>query len=771
MVEYSHFRNAEVEEKSYQKTEKGRCQMNQQKKLSVVAQCMIMGLIIVLYLCCSCGSSGTRDTNLFGLSGSSGDVSPTVSPTTPTISPEPTHSPIPSNSPFTPVPWPTLTWVVPPRNLTMTEGANTFVWQNYNIDGSLKTNPCKYVGQTTVNNEAFELRTLTTNNTLAVNGDTYTVYSVVPDTMTIDYAYQNATPYYIPTDTNIPAVVKNTGKVNTGSKSGISSTASASAYGAGEPVYVAQNAAGSGYFIPNLANGRNADGTYTDRYGVTEHVTWTVDPYVNNSTYNPPTLKNHSLSYGWAYPSTELQQEIDWNKMNNSDLNADGNPLALKTGVTNSLLQTVSGAFNPALFTNYVNATLGNLASGVNSPWNIQATPTWLNFGAFINLQPYPGFQRNLRREYTPVGAWTLPNNTCDLFMRGDGSVEVPSAVSNGQATQPYPLVSQTWIDQMFTVINLTNAPIPQVNDQYPGEEAYYLGNTYLPVTSAFKGAGVLTRWTHYPNMMRWKNAQGLGSWPDERDADAWLGLRGDAMKDTMAWNQGDHPNDLGWYENGAQARKPYMIGAGDIISAAMQHDYTMRLEHSNTFFWYQVASSDSSLSKMYKATLWIDPGDGTYRKVATVWNEWMAWSFNYTSVGNPYRWVKQVSTLGTWVQRAEWHVTTQSGSPASTPQAAGFPTGWLNFLAGTGQGQSGQANLDKLAGPTPQGAGGAPVINLICNQANLQSTTNLQDISWDSAAGMGPNQMGSPVYKYTISSVCIDIPSVKYLVVLDEIH
>ena len=564
---------------------------------------------------------------------------------------------------------------------------NSFLISSYNSDGTLASNPVIYEGTETVNGITYVKKKLTSGSTITFNKKSYTVYSSVPDYMTIASAYKSK---------NINSGNASTISTASGDKTSIYS---------GDPIQLALNEEGSEYYIPNLPNtaGHN---------GLTENVAWTVDPYANISTYTPSST--HGPQHGWAFDSEKLQFAITWNKLDSTGGNDSGS-VTLQDSTSDHLIDSIKGTYDP-----------NQISPLIDSSYPFPDPTTWLKEGAFVNYQPIPGFQVNFLRTYTPWGAWTLLQNTCGLFVRKGGGVELPLDSTN----TPYPLVAQTWDSQQFTVLNLTDGPVPATNDQYPGDEKYYMGNTYLPGE-----AGVVTKWLHYPS-------NPMANQPDERDSDGWLGFKNDKQEDVMAWN--DAGGDLG-----GQGRKPYMIGAAEY---SFSPPLKFRVEHSNSF-WYNRVSDSSSHDNMYKISYYVDPGSGTYYKLGEIWWTWYK-DTDFGPVANDsgyafpysYCWKGASDGSGCWAAHATWTYNDELKS-----------SGWVHDLT---------LGTHTLAGP-----GGAS-ISLKCTRADLFSAVAPgEEITWNEADTFADNSPStqSVVYKYTFTGSVPD-DTIKFLAVLEDI-
>ena len=174
-------------------------------------------------------------------------------------------------------------------------------------------------------------------------------------------------------------------------------------------------------------------------------------------------------------------------------------------------------------------------------------------------------------------------------------------------------------------MVNLTSGAISSTFDSYPGDEVYYLGNTYLP-----NQAGPITKWTYYP----WTSMASGGTFApfysngtighifDQRRSDGWLGLKNDLMENVLAWNDSTSPGFPNPQIVGGQARKPYMIGANDQFgqigqipktkatpfpAAGAEIRHTMLLQHSNSYLLWRVQNSQGQsdmTNKAYQASL-----------------------------------------------------------------------------------------------------------------------------------------------------------------------
>ncbi len=723
--------------------------------------------------------------------------------------PRPTLTPRPSLSPNAPLSTGTTTGQPPLiaplsadtflTSITFPEGPATAL----HPDGTLVSNPVVDRGMLIFDRLVYDLRSLSQGDSIRIGTEkshfSEVVYSMVPVLATTDYAYGHLKEYYLDDSKNTVhpdpmPVTRRPGTINDGARSSIGPSPTASSYDANTPVYLASNNAKDNlhYFFPNLPNGRDASG-YTDHLGLTENVCWTFNPFLytfRNRTYDTGLFWR--FCHGWASPSENANQTVQWNKMDDTNLNqanpGGAAPLQLSANSGGDLVSATilalkgkTAAELATLFSGWVNTN----ANQNNPNWtSVQQLPSWLASGAFVTYQPMPGFQCNLLRQNTPAGTYTMAENTSMLFVRNTGQVEIPAASNGTSVTGSVPLVLQTWTDQRFVLYNALTEVVPSTQDQYPGEEYYYLGNTYLP-----RRAGVVNRWTHYPRMTL-VSATGQPQ-PDERDTDCWLGLRGDQPWDVMAWMTGyvrppgihPQPNDLGYMELGGQARKPFMLGASQQLKTSTGATVleTLRLENSNSFWWVQVPKKDSSLKGMYAATLCVDPdgkGNLGYLPVAKIWWKWVPQSFDLSS--GVYTWSAKKSELGSWVPQFQWLVRNGPEQKDKTTgvlqyPARGFPAGWFNQLPGpTGsanQGTSDSPNVFTLAGPAPGKANTGSSISLTVNEAVLPASAAPQAIAWSPPAS-GPfspgqarttnqransltsNRIGDTVQRYTIEAV-----------------
>lgn len=539
----------------------------------------------------------------------------------------------------------------------------------------------------------------------ASNSTVYTIYSSVPERMTIAFGYAHPYNYFdqtqLPSWTNGTIAPPNSSStINCGSPSATATGTSMT--GDNTPVLLAANTGAncqswSKFYLPYLPNSKSTDGSSDlDHKGVTENIIWNTDEYLqigNDPNFYP--AAEHMFQYGWSFDPRNVGQTIFWNALNN--IAAGGAPqnlLEIQPGQPdssgNSLIWTIQGKYwcnDPMNCTSPDYTKIQQLLPQFPDYPFPDPTP-WLKNGAFVPYQPMPGFQRNLLREFTPSGDFTILNNSSGLFVRKDGSVEFPLD-RNGV---PYPAVVQTWDgDQQFVALNLTSGAITATNDSYPGDEVYYLGNTYLP-----NQAGVITRWAYYP----WISLDPSGQFapgylngsvkhlPDERASDGWLGMKDDLPEDVLAWNNGTQVGQINTVLIGGQARKPYMFGAGELFgddSQVPQNKNTpfppsnadirhvLKMEHSNSFNLWRVMNADGGQmqqNKMYKTSLYMTDPNGTYTYIVSLtWTFMPNWGFADDT--QPVVWASgKTDGYGAWVQGLEINPAITSGQ--------NLPAGWV---------------------------------------------------------------------------------------------
>ncbi|RJR40958.1 MAG: hypothetical protein C4567_10185 [Deltaproteobacteria bacterium] len=536
---------------------------------------------------------------------------------------------------------------------------NAFQQQGaYNADGTLAANPVIDAGAVKKNGIAYSLRKLTTGDTLTFNGTVYTVYSAIPNFMTIDQAYRQTAAQYDPQALeNIDFVIPAT--LNRGRRTAVSAAASLSPY-TNELAYLTQPSTDAQYFIPNLCN---AAGKHN---GLTEHIFWTVDAYKGQPGYQPNGPGYHLTGYGWAQESQEVNQPFAIYQLPMDG----GGPCGTQ------LVQAAATPFNYwlQLFSNQ-----GNVKTSCYNAITGLATypfpdPVWLKNGIYTHFHPMPGFQRNLLRYYTAWGSFNLLNNTSGLFVRNDGSVELP-AYHNGRAYKFYPLVIQNWdATQRYTVINQTNNVIPLSLTDYPGQEKYFASNTFLPGK-----AGVLPA---YKNYQVYDNT-GL----EPRQPDLFVGLKGDSPQDVMFWDQAPTGNPPVATEPGGQANKPYMMGADSSIRGGVM-THSCRLQSANSFFVARLGKAQLQ-GKLYQAEIYVDPqGDGNWELVARLSYRWKPWT-----ISDAGAWEASPDNLGAGVPSISAvnpnYMNLINTSVGTSWSAAGRAMGWTGRLYQTGDANS----------------------------------------------------------------------------------
>ena len=507
---------------------------------------------------------------------------------------------------------------IPMNNAAQPHGSNFFQTDGYNVDGTAIANPLVSVAPVTVDGVQYLRKKLSSSDSVTFQGQSYPVYSAVPENMTIPYAAQNIAQYFDPATfaANFPNPPQ---LVAPSTLSQLLATKTATQVpGDNSSVLIVQN----NIFLPNLASSANTP------QGLTENIYWTVDPWMDNPNAMAPSV--HMLPYGWALDALNVQKGVTF-------------PSLINGGIDNYVEIPIN---NAAPSTNYWKnilslqpASLTQITTDVkNNPSYPFPAPVWLKNGVYLPVQPMPGFQRNLIRCYTPWGSWNLLNNTSGLFVRQDGSIEFPLA-TNGQ---PYPVVIQTWDDdQRYTLLNQTDGLIPSTQDQYPGNENYFASNAYLP-----SSAGVINSYkdfTIFDNLTEngiTNNAGQAVHYLTPRQSDIWLGLKGDKVNYPMTWDKADNT------EPGGQANKPYMMGADTSHNSSNGYlYYNIRLEHSNSFMIARL-TKDLYANKLYAAALYVDLGDGQgYQKMATLSYQWQPWTIDDN--GN---WAKSSDDKGAWV-------------------------------------------------------------------------------------------------------------------------
>jgi hypothetical protein len=528
----------------------------------------------------------------------------------------------------------------------------------YNADGTLAANPVIDAGTVRYRNIVYELKKLTTGDTLTFNGTVYTVYSAISRFMTIDMAYRRTAAQYDPQAlSNIDFVIPAT--LNGGKRTAVSAATSLSPY-TNETVYLTQPSSEAQYFIPNLGN------TAGKHNGITEHVFWTVDAYMGKPGYQPNGPGYHLTGYGWAQESQEVNQPFTIY------------PLPMDGGGP-CIPQVVQAAAPPFNYWLQLFSNQGGVRTNCYNAITALATypfpnPVWLQNGVYTHFQPMPGFQRNLLRYYTAWGSFNLLDNTSGLFVRNNGAVELP-AYRDGRTYKFYPLVIQNWdATQRYTVINQTNNVIPMAYTDYPGQEKYFASNTFLPGK-----AGVLPAYSQYEVY----DDVGL----DPRQTDLFVGLKGDRPQDVMFWDQAPQGDPPVATEPGGQANKPYMMGADSSIRGGLM-TYTCRLQSANSFFVARLAQTQVQ-GKVYQAEIYVDEqGTGNWVLVARLGYQWQPWTISDAGL-----WQASPDNLGAGVPSISAvnpnYMNLINTSVGTSWSPAGRAMGWTGRLYQTGDANS----------------------------------------------------------------------------------
>ncbi len=501
----------------------------------------------------------------------------------------------------------------------------------FNNDGTNSKNPVISAGTQTVSSVTYNLQKLKSSDSITFKGQNYTVYSAVPQNMTIDNAYKNSSQYYDPASlTNIDFTIPST--INGGDPTALATnqppnTPTVSPY-TGEKVYLTTPPTdpNSLYFVPNLPN---STGSHN---GLTANIYFVGDSYIGKPGYAPntstyPNGQPHLTPYGWASDPRYVNMSYQINLLNSTGGGSTGTTIITANNPVNYWKHTIQGYDSSV--TNIATQIMQGVQGDANYPfppgtpanylkWLAtynQSTNTYTMNGVYFHVQPQPGFQRNLLRYYTAWGAADIYNQSSDLFVRSDGTIELP-AVKNASGTWQYaPIVAQTWDgSQRFTLLNQTKSQVPSTYDDYPGYEYYLPGNVYLPGQ-----AGVVTG---YVNYLVWDSTGKL----DYRQTDLWLGLQGDSVSDVSLWDYA--PVAGAFTEPGGQGNKPYMFGAGN--NALGQ--YLFRLQASNSFGVARL-TSDQLRGKLYDASFYANLNDGKgYQKAGTISYRWQPWTISGTT-------------------------------------------------------------------------------------------------------------------------------------------
>ncbi len=610
----------------------------------------------------------------------------------------------------------------------------------FNPDGTNSLNPVVAAGSQTVNGVNYFLKSLQSSSAITFKGQNYTVFSAVPQNLTIDYAYKNASQYYDPNslvppgnttpliDFTIPSTINGGNSTTVASQPPASPQVSPYTK---ENVYLTTPPAeaNSRYFIPNLPNspGKND--------GLTANLYFVADPFMGKPGYWPdtstfPNGTFHLTPYGWALDPRTVAQSYTVQLLDKSGGAATGTSVIQATAILMNIWKhTIQGydmtssdpvhhPADPAYFTvrrDLLAPFFAAVKSDANYPFpgkNSQSGnyPNWLSNGIFLHVQPQPGFQRNLLRYYTAWGAIDLYNQASDLFVRSDGTIELP-AVLAGQTWQYVPIVTQTWDgSQRYTVLNLTTNPVPSTYDDYPGAEYYLPGNVYLPGT-----AGVIQAYVDY---LVYGNV-GLVA----RQTDLWMGLKGDTVNDMLFWASA--PVSGSPTEPGGMANKLYMFGASTYKDASNAWHYSIRLQSSNSFCVARLAPADLQ-NKLYDASLYAYSAQKGYLKAATISYQWRNFTLDSTATGPAGKWQTSGDALGAGVPQLTFADTLKGAVAIQAAPSTGWNDSARVLTYGT------QQNVDP---------------------GNLTAVAN---------------KVGSNIYEYFATTDSMDAKA-KFLIVLNE--
>lgn len=542
--------------------------------------------------------------------------------------------------------FPSLTQAYPYEGALPTPMGSSFYQKQsngYNSDGTLVSNPIilanngdtitcgdsQCIQKTTTNSATNTIEFLNNNYTMYINIPTYMIISNVYSSLSSQYP-SNLSSYNIFTSGSVPS------KINGGNSTPLPTSASLSPYTNENVFVITANNTGNNdsYYIPNIPN----IGSY--HTGVTDNVYWLNDHVLNSSSYIASNYPYHLVAYGWANPSEDVntspylqpvsyyggapctnsqtillqQASVPFNYYLNL-FNTTYGYSSLTSAITNS---KACPAASPCSCTSPAQCSCYFLNGLLNNSTTQSIQPSWLQNGVYMPILAYPGFQRNLIRWYTPWGTWNLLNNTTDLFVRGNNQgVEIPAYQK--QTSGPwynYPLVLQTWNSNQFAAINLTgnaldpNSAIPLVVTNYPGNEAYFPSNIFLP-----QQAGLI------PYFDNFNIYDGTGTL-NTRTIDGFLGFRSPTINDATAFWGGYYANAQ---DPGGQANKPYLIGPA-IFTNQNPVQYQLRLQHSNSIFAAQQPSTFQPF--LYNVEYYLDTGNG-YSLIGTLGYQWKAWSIN----------------------------------------------------------------------------------------------------------------------------------------------
>jgi hypothetical protein len=631
----------------------------------------------------------------------------------------------------------------------------SFCYNGFNTDGTSVNNPVVFDSLYSPGNSlTYVLKRLTNNISINFYGVNYTVYSAVPDYMTIKNAYMSSSFYgnyfdlsQIQTN-SIPAFVP-ASRLNNGQRSLYA--VDTSRY-ENWPVWTIYNTDDSRFYLPNLCN--TADALHD---GLTENVAWTVDPCYQSPFYQSSHCDytgSHLIPNGWSFIPENIQAELVWRNIQ-PDGGTEGTYYTIQT-------ETARNALLDEIQVNYPLMGAGNtIQSLICSPWPFAVEPTtWLPYGVFLSYQACPGFQRNTLRDYTPWGTVTDFTNTSGIFVRNDGTVEIPYPPAAGSTTQvgrqaPCPLVMQAWDgDQRFVILNQTGNAIPSTTDDYPGLEYYYVGNTYLPGM-----AGILQFNRNYAIN---DNVQAAHM----RASDCWLGYCGDQTEDVMNWITGNGQDP------GGQGRKPYMVNGAQWLvsqsSGSLIDAYHISLLCSNSFFQILIPDAQA-VNTMYTATLYVDPRQGTYYPVCSL-------SYTYQTGycgqvnGSNSTWTQTAPAgQGSWIPQAQWLCNS----------TANFPPGWVVNTVTAANTDGTTYKQQSLQAPAYSGTdnSGAGDITLTCNVGKWlpNPVTGNYEINWTFGADYtSTNALNGPVYTFNLGGDFYQDPPgtthpLRYLIVLTQ--
>lgn len=348
----------------------------------------------------------------------------------------------------------------------------------FNMDGTNSLNPVISAGTQTVSSVTYNLQTLTSNTSITFKGQNYTVYSAVPQNMTVDNAYKNSSQFYDPTSlTNIDFTIPST--INGGNPTALATnqpptTPTVSPY-TGEKVYLTTPPTdpNSLYFVPNLPN---STGSHN---GLTANIYFVGDSYIGKPGYAPdtstyPNGAPHLTPYGWASNPTYVNASYLIYYLDSAGGNNTGNTTVIANNPVNYWKHSIQG-FDSSV-ANLATQIMQGVQTDANYPFPSGTSANYLNWlvtlissnpntykmnGLYMHVQPQPGFQRNLLRYYTAWGSADIYNQSSDLFVRADGTIELP-AVQTAGTWQYVSIVAQTWDgSQRFTLLNQTKSQVP----------------------------------------------------------------------------------------------------------------------------------------------------------------------------------------------------------------------------------------------------------------------------------------------------------------------